>query len=167
MKLLVVIFFTAQKWVRLAKTRMLFKQHGRGNRSCCKCGYCGGCYINLNKCFWLVTLQKSSSVKICSWRHRHIRIYLTGYVGNFLSQRLEKPDQFSQFQNSQRLPERYRKHALYGSGKDLTESWWKSLCQQLIMEGFLKEVSGRSKFATTCGLTQKVLLGVRLPVEDF
>uniref|UniRef100_A0A8B9CQM0 DNA 3'-5' helicase n=1 Tax=Anser brachyrhynchus TaxID=132585 RepID=A0A8B9CQM0_9AVES len=65
------------------------------------------------------------------------------------------PILFLRGSNSQRLPERYRKHALYGSGKDLTESWWKSLCQQLIMEGFLKEVSGRSKFATTCGLTQK------------
>ncbi|XP_035404798.1 bifunctional 3'-5' exonuclease/ATP-dependent helicase WRN isoform X2 [Cygnus atratus] len=65
------------------------------------------------------------------------------------------PILFLRGSNSQRLPERYRKHALYGSGKDLTESWWKSLCQQLIMEGFLKEVSGRSKFMTTCGLTQK------------
>ncbi|XP_035181081.1 Werner syndrome ATP-dependent helicase isoform X1 [Oxyura jamaicensis] len=65
------------------------------------------------------------------------------------------PILFLRGSSSQRLPERYRKHALYGSGKDLTENWWKSLCQQLIMEGFLKEVSGHSKFATTCGLTQK------------
>ncbi|NXK47555.1 WRN helicase, partial [Chauna torquata] len=65
------------------------------------------------------------------------------------------PILFLRGSSSQRLPDKYRKHALYGSGKDWTESWWKSLCQQLIMEGFLKEVSGRSKFATTCGLTQK------------
>ncbi|XP_027655510.1 bifunctional 3'-5' exonuclease/ATP-dependent helicase WRN isoform X2 [Falco biarmicus] len=56
---------------------------------------------------------------------------------------------------SQRLPDRYRKHPLFGSGKDWPENWWKLLCQQLIMEGFLKEVSGHSKFTTTCVLTQK------------
>lgn len=65
------------------------------------------------------------------------------------------PILFLRGSNSQRLPDRYRKHPLYGSGKDWTENWWKSLSQQLIMEGFLREVSGRSKFATTCGLTQK------------
>ncbi|OXB74961.1 UNVERIFIED_CONTAM: hypothetical protein H355_013301 [Colinus virginianus] len=65
------------------------------------------------------------------------------------------PILFLRGSNSQRVPDRYRKHALYGSGKDWTENWWKSLGQQLILEGFLREVSGRSKFATTCGLTQK------------
>uniref|UniRef100_A0A8B9VLP9 DNA 3'-5' helicase n=1 Tax=Anas zonorhyncha TaxID=75864 RepID=A0A8B9VLP9_9AVES len=65
------------------------------------------------------------------------------------------PILFLRGSSSQRLPERYRKHPLYGSGKDWTESWWKSLCQQLIMEGFLKEVSGQNKYMTTCGLTQK------------
>ncbi|XP_031463388.1 Werner syndrome ATP-dependent helicase isoform X1 [Phasianus colchicus] len=65
------------------------------------------------------------------------------------------PILFLRGSNSQRLPDRYRKHPLYGSGKDWTENWWKSLSQQLILEGFLREVSGRSKFATTCGLTQK------------
>ncbi|XP_072190500.1 bifunctional 3'-5' exonuclease/ATP-dependent helicase WRN isoform X2 [Excalfactoria chinensis] len=65
------------------------------------------------------------------------------------------PILFLRGSNSQRLPDRYRKHALYGSGKDWTESWWKSLSQQLIMEGFLREVPGLNKFATTCGLTQK------------
>ncbi|XP_071411477.1 bifunctional 3'-5' exonuclease/ATP-dependent helicase WRN isoform X2 [Pithys albifrons albifrons] len=58
--------------------------------------------------------------------------------------------------NSQRLPERFRRHPLFGSGKEWPENWWKLLCQQLIMEGFLREVSGLSnKFATTCALTQK------------
>ncbi|KAM9192793.1 bifunctional 3'-5' exonuclease/ATP-dependent helicase WRN isoform 1-T1 [Mergus octosetaceus] len=65
------------------------------------------------------------------------------------------PILFLRGSSSQRLPERYRKHPLYGSGKDWTENWWKSLCQQLIMEGFLKEVSGHNKYMTTCGLTQK------------
>ncbi|NXU91217.1 WRN helicase, partial [Xiphorhynchus elegans] len=58
--------------------------------------------------------------------------------------------------NSQRLPERFRRHPLFGSGKEWPENWWKLLCQQLIMEGFLKEVLGQNnKFATTCALTQK------------
>ncbi|NWS11072.1 WRN helicase, partial [Pachyramphus minor] len=58
--------------------------------------------------------------------------------------------------NSQHLPDRFRKHPLFGSGKEWPENWWKLLCQQLIMEGFLKEVSGQNnKFATICVLTQK------------
>ncbi|XP_023782248.1 Werner syndrome ATP-dependent helicase [Cyanistes caeruleus] len=57
---------------------------------------------------------------------------------------------------SQRLPDRYRRHPLFGCGKEWPENWWKLLCQQLIMEGFLKEVSAQSnKFATICVLTQK------------
>uniref|UniRef100_A0A8B9PCK0 DNA 3'-5' helicase n=1 Tax=Apteryx owenii TaxID=8824 RepID=A0A8B9PCK0_APTOW len=65
------------------------------------------------------------------------------------------PILFLRGSNSQRLPDRYRRHALFGSGKDWPESWWKSLGQQLINEGFLREVSGHSKFATICVLTQK------------
>ncbi|NXK08506.1 WRN helicase, partial [Herpetotheres cachinnans] len=65
------------------------------------------------------------------------------------------PILFLRGSGSQRLPDRYRRHPLFGSGKDWPENWWKSLCQQLIMEGFLKEVSGHSKFTTTCVLTQK------------
>ncbi|KFW81587.1 Werner syndrome ATP-dependent helicase, partial [Manacus vitellinus] len=57
--------------------------------------------------------------------------------------------------NSQHLPDRFRRHPLFGSGKEWPENWWKLLCQQLIMEGFLKEVSGHNKFATICVLTQK------------
>ncbi|KAM7053390.1 bifunctional 3'-5' exonuclease/ATP-dependent helicase WRN isoform 4-T4 [Acridotheres tristis] len=56
---------------------------------------------------------------------------------------------------SQRLPERYRRHSLFGCGKEWPENWWKLLCQQLILEGFLKEVTGHNKFATICVLTQK------------
>ncbi|XP_009564444.2 bifunctional 3'-5' exonuclease/ATP-dependent helicase WRN isoform X3 [Cuculus canorus] len=65
------------------------------------------------------------------------------------------PILFLRGSSSQRVPERYRGHHLFGSGKDWPENWWKSLCQQLIMEGFLKEASGHNKFATTCMLTQK------------
>ncbi|NXW74399.1 WRN helicase, partial [Hirundo rustica] len=57
---------------------------------------------------------------------------------------------------SQRLPDRYQRHPLFGCGKEWPENRWKLLCQQLILEGFLKEVSARhSKFATICVLTQK------------
>ncbi|XP_062349152.1 bifunctional 3'-5' exonuclease/ATP-dependent helicase WRN isoform X4 [Cinclus cinclus] len=56
---------------------------------------------------------------------------------------------------SQRLPDRYRRHPLFGCGKEWPENWWKLLCQQLILEGFLKEVTGHNKFAIICVLTQK------------
>ncbi|KAM9030389.1 bifunctional 3'-5' exonuclease/ATP-dependent helicase WRN isoform 1-T1 [Ara ararauna] len=65
------------------------------------------------------------------------------------------PILFLRGSSSQRLPNRYRSHPLFGSGKEWPENWWKSLCQQLIMEGFLKEVSKLNTFATTCMLTQK------------
>nr|XP_028567719.1 LOW QUALITY PROTEIN: Werner syndrome ATP-dependent helicase [Podarcis muralis] len=55
---------------------------------------------------------------------------------------------------SERLPEQYRSHPLFGSGKDWPENWWKSLGRQLILEGFLIEVSGQRKFTTKCKLTQ-------------
>ncbi|XP_074849936.1 bifunctional 3'-5' exonuclease/ATP-dependent helicase WRN isoform X2 [Carettochelys insculpta] len=65
------------------------------------------------------------------------------------------PVLFLRGSNSQRLPDKYRTHALFGSGKDWPENWWKALCRQLITEGFLREVSGRRKFATVCELTEK------------
>ncbi|KAM6301267.1 bifunctional 3'-5' exonuclease/ATP-dependent helicase WRN [Aegotheles albertisi] len=65
------------------------------------------------------------------------------------------PILFLRGSTSQRLPERYRRHPLFGTGKDWPENWWKLLCQQLILEGFLKEVQGRNTFATACVLTQK------------
>ncbi|NXU47783.1 WRN helicase, partial [Turnix velox] len=65
------------------------------------------------------------------------------------------PILFLRGSSSQRLPDRYRRHPLFGSGKDWPENWWKSLCQQLIMEGFLKETTGHNKFATICMLTHK------------
>ncbi|XP_043368980.1 Werner syndrome ATP-dependent helicase isoform X3 [Dermochelys coriacea] len=65
------------------------------------------------------------------------------------------PALFLRGSNSRRLPDKYRTHALFGSGKDWPENWWKALGRQLITEGFLKEVCGRSKFATLCELTKK------------
>ncbi|XP_015263924.1 PREDICTED: Werner syndrome ATP-dependent helicase [Gekko japonicus] len=64
------------------------------------------------------------------------------------------PILFLRGSNSQRLPDRYRTNPLFGSGKDWPENLWKALGRQLILEGFLKEVSGHSKFSTTCKLTQ-------------
>uniref|UniRef100_A0A674IS07 ATP-dependent DNA helicase n=1 Tax=Terrapene triunguis TaxID=2587831 RepID=A0A674IS07_9SAUR len=65
------------------------------------------------------------------------------------------PVMFLRGSNSQRLPDKYRTHALFGSGKDWPENWWKALGRQLLIEGFLKEVSGKSRFATLCELTKK------------
>ncbi|KFP84559.1 Werner syndrome ATP-dependent helicase, partial [Acanthisitta chloris] len=66
------------------------------------------------------------------------------------------PILFLRGSTSQRLPQRYRRHPLFGTGKEWPENWWKLLCQQLILEGFLKEVPGHNnKFSTTCVLTQK------------
>uniref|UniRef100_A0A8D0LBJ9 RQC domain-containing protein n=1 Tax=Sphenodon punctatus TaxID=8508 RepID=A0A8D0LBJ9_SPHPU len=66
------------------------------------------------------------------------------------------PILFLRGSNSQRLPDRYRTHTLFGSGKDWPENLWKALKRELVTEDFLKEVSGRSKFLTLCALTVKV-----------
>ncbi|XP_010346985.3 bifunctional 3'-5' exonuclease/ATP-dependent helicase WRN isoform X3 [Saimiri boliviensis] len=65
------------------------------------------------------------------------------------------PILFLRGSNSQRLADQYRKHSLFGTGKDQTESWWKAFSRQLIVEGFLVEVSGHSKFVKICVLTEK------------
>ncbi|XP_064306717.1 bifunctional 3'-5' exonuclease/ATP-dependent helicase WRN isoform X2 [Phalacrocorax carbo] len=65
------------------------------------------------------------------------------------------PILFLRGSSSQRLPDRYRRHPLFGSGKDWPENWWKALCQELLMEGFLKNSVGQSSFTTICMLTQK------------
>ncbi|KAM4807874.1 bifunctional 3'-5' exonuclease/ATP-dependent helicase WRN [Rhinophrynus dorsalis] len=65
------------------------------------------------------------------------------------------PVLFLRGSNSQRLPDRFRCHNLFSSGKDQTEAFWKALARQLITEGYLQESSGRNKFATTCSLTVK------------
>ncbi|XP_028382700.1 Werner syndrome ATP-dependent helicase isoform X1 [Phyllostomus discolor] len=65
------------------------------------------------------------------------------------------PILFLRGSTSQRLPDHYRTHRMFGSGKDRTVSWWKALSHQLTAEGFLAEVPGRSKFIKTCTLTKK------------
>ncbi|XP_072570942.1 bifunctional 3'-5' exonuclease/ATP-dependent helicase WRN isoform X1 [Paramormyrops kingsleyae] len=56
---------------------------------------------------------------------------------------------------SQRLPDSYRKHPLFGAGRDRPEAWWKALTRQLIGEGYLKEATGHSRFSTLCKLTSQ------------
>ncbi|XP_039189672.1 Werner syndrome ATP-dependent helicase isoform X2 [Crotalus tigris] len=65
------------------------------------------------------------------------------------------PILFLRGSSSQRLPDRFRTYALFGSGKDWPEHSWKALGRRLIFEGFLKEVSGQNKFSVMCMLTEK------------
>ncbi|KAG8454393.1 hypothetical protein GDO86_000858 [Hymenochirus boettgeri] len=65
------------------------------------------------------------------------------------------PVLFLRGSNSQRLPDKYRRHHLFGTGKEHSECFWKALARQLITEGYLQECSGYSKFATACGITLK------------
>ncbi|XP_068089721.1 bifunctional 3'-5' exonuclease/ATP-dependent helicase WRN [Hyperolius riggenbachi] len=65
------------------------------------------------------------------------------------------PVLFLRGSTSQRLPEKFRRHPLFGKGKSQTEVFWKALARLLITEGYLEESSGFNKFATTCGLTGK------------
>ncbi|KAM7227229.1 hypothetical protein CapIbe_021642 [Capra ibex] len=65
------------------------------------------------------------------------------------------PILFLRGSNSQRLEDRYRSHSVFGTGKDHTENWWKALSRQLIIEGFLAEVPGHSKYVKICTLTEK------------
>nr|AAH73087.1 FFA-1 protein [Xenopus laevis] len=65
------------------------------------------------------------------------------------------PVLFLRGSTSQRVPDRFRNHSLFSSGKDQTEAFWKVLARQLITEGYLQESSGQTKFSTICGLTSK------------
>ncbi|XP_054353931.1 bifunctional 3'-5' exonuclease/ATP-dependent helicase WRN [Pongo pygmaeus] len=65
------------------------------------------------------------------------------------------PILFLRGSNSRRLADQYRRHSLFGTGKDQTESWWKAFSRQLITEGFLVEVPGYNKFVKICTLTRK------------
>ncbi|XP_048877228.1 Werner syndrome ATP-dependent helicase homolog isoform X2 [Brienomyrus brachyistius] len=56
---------------------------------------------------------------------------------------------------SQRLPDSYRKHPLFGAGRNRPEVWWKALTRQLIGEGYLKEATGHSRFSMLCKLTSQ------------
>ncbi|KAM6149706.1 bifunctional 3'-5' exonuclease/ATP-dependent helicase WRN [Erethizon dorsatum] len=65
------------------------------------------------------------------------------------------PILFLRGSSSQRLPDKYRRHSLFGAGKDQTESWWKAFSRHLVTEGFLVDVPGSSKFIKMCNLTGK------------
>ncbi|KAA0703606.1 Werner syndrome ATP-dependent helicase -like protein [Triplophysa tibetana] len=65
------------------------------------------------------------------------------------------PILFLRGSNSQRVPERYRKHSHFGIGKDFSECWWKALGRELIAEQYLTEATGHNKFATLCKVTAK------------
>ncbi|XP_072481580.1 bifunctional 3'-5' exonuclease/ATP-dependent helicase WRN isoform X2 [Notamacropus eugenii] len=64
------------------------------------------------------------------------------------------PILFLRGSSSQRLPDKFRQHCLFGGGKDHLEGWWKALARQLISEGFLEEKAGSKKFAKLCVLTK-------------
>ncbi|XP_028624037.1 Werner syndrome ATP-dependent helicase isoform X2 [Grammomys surdaster] len=65
------------------------------------------------------------------------------------------PILFLRGSNSQRLPDKYRHHGLFGAGKERAESWWKALSHHLIAEGYLVEVPRQNKFIKICSLTKK------------
>ncbi|XP_061119688.1 bifunctional 3'-5' exonuclease/ATP-dependent helicase WRN isoform X2 [Conger conger] len=65
------------------------------------------------------------------------------------------PVLFLRGSSSRRVPDRYRRHRLFGAGQSVSEGWWKALGQMLLMEDLLKETTGRNKFSTLCKLTPK------------
>uniref|UniRef100_A0A8D0CLC9 ATP-dependent DNA helicase n=1 Tax=Scleropages formosus TaxID=113540 RepID=A0A8D0CLC9_SCLFO len=65
------------------------------------------------------------------------------------------PILFLRGSGSQRLPDLYRKHTLFGAGRSVSEAWWKALARKLIGEEYLTESMGQSRFATLCKLTPK------------
>ncbi|XP_067114125.1 bifunctional 3'-5' exonuclease/ATP-dependent helicase WRN isoform X2 [Osmerus mordax] len=57
--------------------------------------------------------------------------------------------------NSQRVPENYRRHPLFGGGKGIPEPCWKALVKELLIEDLLQEYTGSNKFCTLCRITLK------------
>uniref|UniRef100_A0A673WWX4 DNA 3'-5' helicase n=1 Tax=Salmo trutta TaxID=8032 RepID=A0A673WWX4_SALTR len=57
---------------------------------------------------------------------------------------------------SQRVPEKYRCHPLFGAGKSVSEPCWKALSRELMNEEYLKDATGASKFCILCKITPKV-----------
>ncbi|XP_066507446.1 bifunctional 3'-5' exonuclease/ATP-dependent helicase WRN [Hoplias malabaricus] len=56
---------------------------------------------------------------------------------------------------SQRVPQRFQKHPLFGAGRSVSDAWWRALSRELVAEKFLMETSGYNKFSTLCKLTPK------------
>ncbi|KAJ8286734.1 hypothetical protein GJAV_G00042690 [Gymnothorax javanicus] len=65
------------------------------------------------------------------------------------------PILFLRGSGSQRVPDKYRRHQLFGAGRNVSEAWWKALAQVLLLEEYLKESTGHSRFSTLCQLTPK------------
>ncbi|XDV53709.1 hypothetical protein PO909_022144 [Leuciscus waleckii] len=65
------------------------------------------------------------------------------------------PILFLRGSSSQRVPDRFRKHSLFGIGRDVSETWWKALGRELVAEKYLMEATGHNKFSTLCKLTPK------------
>lgn len=65
------------------------------------------------------------------------------------------PILFLRGSSSQRVPDRFQKHSLFGIGRDISETWWKALGRELIAEKYLTEATGHNKFSTLCKLTPK------------
>ncbi|XP_051539184.1 bifunctional 3'-5' exonuclease/ATP-dependent helicase WRN-like isoform X1 [Myxocyprinus asiaticus] len=65
------------------------------------------------------------------------------------------PILFLRGSNSQRVPDRFRKHTLFGIGREIPELWWKALGRELVSEKYLMEATGHNKFTTLCKLAPK------------
>lgn len=65
------------------------------------------------------------------------------------------PILFLRGSSSQRVPDRFRKHSLFGIGRDTSETWWKALGRELVAEKYLMEATGHNKFTTLCKITPK------------
>ncbi|XP_060764194.1 bifunctional 3'-5' exonuclease/ATP-dependent helicase WRN isoform X2 [Neoarius graeffei] len=65
------------------------------------------------------------------------------------------PIQLLRGSTSQRVPERFWQHALFGAGKSVSQAWWRALGRELISEKYLMETSGYKKFTTLCKLAPK------------
>ncbi|KAJ7988181.1 hypothetical protein DPEC_G00320950 [Dallia pectoralis] len=56
---------------------------------------------------------------------------------------------------SQKVPEKYRHHPLFGAGKSVSEACWKALVRHLVNEDYLMDATGSTKFCILCKITNK------------
>ncbi|XP_024841971.1 bifunctional 3'-5' exonuclease/ATP-dependent helicase WRN isoform X3 [Bos taurus] len=110
---------------------------------------CDNCKSRLDHCFSLEDSEDTQDFGPQAFQFLSAVTILGGRFG------IGIPILFLRGSNSQRLEDRYRSHSVFGTGKDHTEKWWKALSRQLIIEGFLAEVPGHSKYVKICTLTEK------------
>ncbi|XP_052381983.1 bifunctional 3'-5' exonuclease/ATP-dependent helicase WRN [Oncorhynchus keta] len=67
---------------------------------------------------------------------------------------------------SQRVPEMYRCHPLFGAGKSVSEPCWKALARELVNEEYLREATGTSKFCVLCKITPKGRLWLSRALDE-